>query len=80
MASVEKLKTNLIDKILAIKSEDFLITLDNLVTKNQHSEEVMKLSPSQKKMIEMGLSDVKNENYISQEELDKNDLSWLNEK
>ena len=80
MASVENLRNNLINKILAIRSEDFLEALDNLVSSSNQANEPISLNQSQKEMLMMGLNDVKNGNLISQEELDKTDLQWLNEK
>ena len=80
MASVENLRNNLINKILAIRSEDFLEALDNLVSSSNQANDPISLNQSQKEMLFMGLNDVKNGNLVSQDDLDKADLEWLNEK
>lgn len=80
MASVDNLRNNLINKILAIRSEDFLEALDNIISSSNQANDPISLNQSQKEMLLMGLNDVKNGNLISQDDIDKADLEWLNEK
>ncbi len=78
MATVNKIKTKLIDKILNIKNKDFLVALDNLISSNTADDEIFRLKSEQKEMLEMSESDIKNGRLISQEAMDKRNLEWLN--
>lgn len=79
MATVEKIRSELIDKILAIENKDFLIALDKLISASSADKEIVALSSEQKKMLEMSEADIKNGRLISQDAMDKRNLEWLNE-
>jgi len=76
MKTINPLKTNLIDKILAIKSEDLLKALDSLIVSSSPNEIVL-LSEEQKIMLQMSEDDISNQRLTSQEDVDKEDLKWL---
>jgi hypothetical protein len=79
MATVDKIRSQLIDKILAIKNKDFLEALDNLVASSSSSSDIVELSSEQKKMLEMSEKDIENGRLISQDAMNKRNLEWLNE-
>jgi hypothetical protein len=78
MATVDKIRNGLIDKILSIKNKDFLEALDKLVSSSSSESELVELTIEQKAMLEMSEQDIKNGKLISQEALDKRNLEWLN--
>jgi hypothetical protein len=79
MATVEKIRNGLIDKILSIKNKDFLEALDKLVSSSASAMEIVELTDEQKLMLEMSEEDIRNGKLISQEALEKRNLEWLNE-
>tara|TARA_B100001765_G_scaffold213212_1_gene178643 strand:+ start:103 stop:345 length:243 start_codon:yes stop_codon:yes gene_type:complete len=79
MATVDKIRSGLIDKILAIKNKDFLVALDNLISSSSADNELVELTAEQKEMLEMSEVDIKNGRLISQDAMDKRNLEWLNE-
>ena len=78
MATVEKIRSGLIDKILSIKNRDFLEALDKLISASTSETEIVDLTNEQKNMLEMSEQDIKSGNLISQEAMDKRNLEWLN--
>lgn len=78
MRSIDIIKNNLIDKILSISNQDFLMALDKLIDSSSTTFNV-ELSEEQKLMLLMSEEDIKAGRLISQDELDNNDLSWLKE-
>lgn len=79
MATVDKIRSGLIDKILAIKNKDFLLALDNLISSSSAESEIVELTPEQKEMLQISEEDIKKGRLISQEAMDKRNLEWLNE-
>jgi len=77
MATVDKIRSALIDKILSIKNKDFLVALDNLISSSSAENEVIELTAEQREMLEMSEADIKNGRLISQEAMDKRNLEWL---
>jgi hypothetical protein len=78
MATVDKLRNSLIDKILSIRNREILEAIDKLVSANVSDTDLVKLTAEQKEMLEMSEDDIKNGRLISQEEMDKRNLEWLN--
>lgn len=78
MATVDKIRSGLIDKILSIKNKDFLLALDNLILSSAADNEIVELTAEQKEMLEMSEADIENGRLISQEAMDKRNLEWLN--
>ncbi|HEY9220294.1 MAG TPA: hypothetical protein VIO43_01820 [Lutibacter sp.] len=79
MATVDKIRSGLIDKILTIRNKDFLVALDNLISSSAADTNVVELTAEQKEMLEMSEADIKNGRLISQEAMDKRNMEWLNE-
>ncbi len=80
MAQVDVIRNGIIDKLLAISDKDYLLAILRLVDKSAVEDEKIKLTKEQKLMLEMSEEDIQNGRIISQTDLDKNDLEWLNEK
>ncbi len=78
MATVDKIRNGLIEKILSIKSKDFLEALDKLIVSSSSESENIELTNEQKIMLEMSEKDIKNGKLISQDAMDKRNLEWLN--
>lgn len=78
MAAVDKIRSQLIDKILAIKNKDFLEALDKLVASSSSPSDLVELTAEQKEMLEMSDYDIENGRLISQEAMNKRNLEWLN--
>lgn len=80
MAQVDAIRNGIIDKLLAISDKDYLMALMHLVDNSNLPNEKIKLTKEQKLMLEMSENDIQNGRLISQNDLDKSDLEWLNEK
>jgi|LakMenEpi03Aug12_release.lakeMendotaPanAssembly.Ray.scaffolds.fasta_scaffold1131649_2 hypothetical protein len=78
MATVDKIRTGLIDKILSINDKDFLEALDKLILSSKSESEIVELSNEQKIMLEMSEDDIKRGKLISQDAMDKRNVEWLN--
>ncbi|AWH74946.1 hypothetical protein DCS32_12465 [Dokdonia sp. Dokd-P16] len=79
MATVDKIRSKLIDKILSIQNKDFLVALDNIISSSSAENNIVELTDEQKEMLEMSEADIKYGRLISQEAMDKRNLEWLNE-
>jgi archaellum component FlaF (FlaF/FlaG flagellin family) len=78
MATVDKIRNELIDKIMSIKNRDILEALDKLISSSSSESNIVELTKEQKIMLEMSEEDIKNGKLISQEAMDKRNLEWLN--
>lgn len=78
MATVDKIRTGLIDKILSINNKDFLEALDKLISSSKPESEIVELTNDQKIMLEMSENDIKTGKLISQDAMNKRNLEWLN--
>jgi predicted GNAT family acetyltransferase len=78
MASIEILKTRLIDRILATSNQGLLEAIDSIfLTSQDTADEVYELTSEQIEMLMMSEEDIKYGRLITQEELDKSDKEWL---
>jgi hypothetical protein len=78
MAAIDNLRNNIIDKLLTISNKDYLSALYQLVQKSSVDDDTVKLTEEQIVMLRLSDLDIENNRLISQEQLDKNDLEWLN--
>ncbi|WP_339609312.1 hypothetical protein [uncultured Roseivirga sp.] len=78
MSTVDKIRNGLIDKILTIRNKEVLEALDKLVSSSVPESQTVQLTGEQKKMLEMSEEDIKNGRLISQAEMNKRNLEWLN--
>jgi len=76
MATIDNLRSGLIDKILNIKNKDLLVALDTLISANA---DTVKLTAAQKELLKMSEQDIENGRLISQEAMDKRNTEWLSE-
>ncbi len=79
MATVDNIRSGLIDKILTIKNKELLKVLDKLISLSTTDSDIVKLTDEQKVMLKMSEDDIKNGRLVSQEAMDKRNLEWLNE-
>jgi len=77
METVDTLRNNLIDKLLAISNKDYLFALNQLVDNSAVDNDVVNLSAEQILMLQLSDKDIETGKLVSQNELDKNDLKWL---
>ncbi|MDR3693325.1 hypothetical protein [Mucilaginibacter sp.] len=77
MATVDTLRNNLIDKLLTISNKEYLLALNKLVENSTIDNETVKLTGEQILMLQLSDKDIETGKLISQEELDNNDLEWL---
>ena len=77
MATVDKIRNSLIDKIISIRDKDILEAIDKLVSLS--ASDIVKLTNEQKKMLQMSEDDIENGQLISQDQMNKRNLEWLNE-
>ena len=77
MTGADKIRNNIIDKLLTISNTEYLSALYHLVSTSSVDDDVIQLSESQILMLNMSDDDIQNDRIVSQEELDKMDLEWL---
>jgi len=77
MTGADKIRNNIIDKLLTISNTEYLSALYHLVSTSSVDDGVIQLSESQILMLNMSDDDIQNDRIVSQEELDKMDLEWL---
>ena len=58
MASVDKIRNGLIDKIQAIQNRDFLEALDKLMPSSVSESDIVELTSEQKILLEMSENDI----------------------
>ena len=77
MTALDILRNNLIDRIIATNNEKLLNAIANILESTQVEEKVQ-LSSEQIEMLMMSEYDMKNGKLISENDLRKTDLEWLN--
>jgi uncharacterized protein YjaG (DUF416 family) len=80
MATLDQIKSGLIEKILGISNRELLETLDKMLLSSKSNTGMVKLTEAQKAMLEMSEEDIKTGELISQEAMDQRNLEWLNER
>lgn len=78
MATVDKIRNGLIDKILSIKNKEFLEALGKLISTSSSISDIVELTDEQKAMLQMSESDIESGRLISQEKMNQRNLEWLN--
>ena len=74
-----QLRDIVIDKIYGINDSDYLRALNKILDMRQTSGEVFHLNEDQKAMIRLGKQQISNGEYISNEDLEKEEEQWLSE-
>lgn len=77
MNTVDLLRDRLIDKLLTIHDKELLEAPDKILVSKTATLEKVKISPAQRRMLEMSEDDIKHGRIISQEEMDSEDMKWL---
>ena len=79
MMQATQLKDMVIDKIYGINDVDYLKALKKILDVGKKSEEIYYLNDKQRAVIDIGKQQIANGEYISNEELEKEEDEWLNE-
>ena len=74
-----QLKDMVLDKIYGINDVDYLKALKKILDVGKKSEEIYYLNDKQRAVINIGKQQIANGEYISNEELEKEEDEWLNE-
>lgn len=74
-----QLKDMVIDKICGINDEDYLKALQKILDAGKTSEGIYYLNDKQRALINIGKQQISNGEYVSNEELEKEEDEWLNE-
>ena len=77
MATVDNLRDSLINKILLIRDRELLSALDKMASASSKETKV-NLTNDQIEMIQIGLEEYKNGQFINQDKLFERELKWLN--
>lgn len=77
MATIDNLRNNIIDKLLTISNKDYLSALFQLIEKSSVDNDIVRMTEEQIVMLKLSDLDIENNRLVSQEQLDKNDLAWL---
>ena len=73
-----QLKNIVIDKISEINDESFLKAIQKILEDSVHEKGVYRLNPAQKKTIKKSKAQLKKGEYITNEQLEKEENKWLN--
>lgn len=77
MNSTDFLRSQVISKLLAVRDEKFLEALGELLDNNPMANDVIKLTDSQVQVLKLSDIDIEYNRIMSQEQLDEEDLQWL---
>jgi hypothetical protein len=77
MPTTEKLRSDLIDKILSINDKEILAAIDKLLESAITSDNKVKISKEQRIVIEASFKDIKKNRLIDDEQLNKEEDEWL---
>lgn len=77
MSVADKIRNNIIDKLLTISDKEYLSALYQIVSTIAVNDDIVKLSEAQILMLNMSEEDIDNNRLVSYDELDKTDLEWL---
>ena len=77
MTTLDNIKNRLIDRILVTKNEQLLNAIDTIFDSTQ-SNEKLALNSHQIEMLLMSENDIEQGNLISETDLEKADIEWMN--
>lgn len=77
MNSTDFLRSQVISKLLAVRDEKFLLALGELLDNNPVADELIKLTDDQIHVLKLSDIDIEYNRIMSQEQLDEEDLQWL---
>ena len=79
MASIVQLRNTFIDRLLTVKDSEVLASILKMLDATSE-DEVYEVSDLQRLVLLQSESDIANGRTISQEDLDREDREWLNQK
>ena len=79
MSTTDLIRNNIIDKLLTISNEEYLSALYQLVNSSSVGQDAIQLSEEQVIMLQLSDEDIVNGKFITQDQLDNDDLKWLSE-
>jgi len=80
MATVDKIRNRLIDKLLSIRNEKILLALEELISSGQIDDDKISFSKEQELMLQMSEKDLQKGRAMSQQEFRTKVNEWLKEK
>ncbi|MBU1368413.1 MAG: hypothetical protein KJ578_13745 [Bacteroidetes bacterium] len=80
MATVDSIRNDLIDKILAINNKEYLVALNNLIAVGTTDKQPYPLTEEQELMLEMSEKDIKYGRTVPQDEMKTRTQAWLSER
>jgi hypothetical protein len=80
MATSDNIRNRIIEKILAIRNEKLLISLEKLLSSSKAEEEIISLTQEQELMLLMSEDDIKYGRTTSHEDLMNRTEKWLKNK
>ncbi len=78
MATIEQVRTSIINKLNSIENKPFLVALENLISSNAFEKDVVELSREQLLMLEMSEQDILQGRTVTNEVMHQKVAQWLN--
>ncbi|MCK4764253.1 MAG: hypothetical protein KAW12_18790 [Candidatus Aminicenantes bacterium] len=79
MMNTAQLKDLVVDKIYGINDAEYLKAINKILDMNRSSESVFTVDNKRKALINLAKRQIANGEYISNEELNREEDEWLNE-
>jgi len=79
MATIDHIRNGIINKLLTISNKNYLTALYQLVENSSTEKDLVNLTDEQILMLQLSDNDIESGKTISQAQLDKSDLKWLEE-
>ncbi len=80
MAAVDNIRNRLINKLLSIRNEKFLLALEELISSGQIEDEKITFTKEQELMLQMSEEDIGKGHTITQKQFRSKVSEWLREK
>lgn len=77
MATVDSIRNRLIDKLLSIRNEKFLLALEELISSGQIADDKITFTEEQELMLQMSENDLATGRTISHSEFQSKINEWL---
>lgn len=77
MSKVDHIRNGLINKILSIQNEEFLLALDKLIASSSTDDRPVELSEEQKLMLSMSEQDIIEGNISDENKVRERTMEWL---
>ena len=77
MATIEQVRSSIINKLNAIENKSFLVALENLISSNAFEKDMVELSREQLLMLEMSEQDIQQGRKVTNEVMHQKVAQWL---